>query len=155
MGKGTRGGMWRKLALTLAICTVAACTQQIRYHGFVPLPEDLSQIVVGTDTRETVVSKVGPPTAGGVLDGSGFYYVQSQFRHFGPLAPEEITREVLAITFTDDGTVANIERFGLEDGRVVVLSRRVTETGVRDSTFIRQLLGSIGRFDAGQFLGES
>ncbi|MEJ6746410.1 MAG: lipo-like protein, partial [Yoonia sp.] len=35
-----------------------------------------------------------------------------------------------------------------------VLSRRVTDNGVRDSTFIRQLLGSIGRVNAGDFLGE-
>jgi len=35
-----------------------------------------------------------------------------------------------------------------------VLDRRVTEDGINDVTFLAQLLGSFGRIDAGQFLGE-
>jgi hypothetical protein len=50
--------------------------------------------------------------------------------------------------------VRNIETFGLQEGRVVALSRRVTDDNLRDTTFIRQLLGNVGRFDAGQILGE-
>lgn len=143
----------RMLAVGVLIGAVA-CTPIVRNHGYIPLQEDLALIQVGVDTRETIVASVGPPTAGGVLDGSGFYYVSSKFRHFGAFEPEEVDRQVLAISFNDVGVVTNIERFGLEDGRVVVLSRRVTDNGVRDSTFIRQLLGSIGRFNAGDFLGE-
>lgn len=143
----------RMLAVGVLIGAVA-CTPIVRNHGYIPLQEDLALIQVGVDTRESIVASVGPPTAGGVLNGSGFYYVSSKFRHFGAFEPEEIDRQVLAISFNDAGVVTNIERFGLEDGRVVVLSRRVTDNGVRDSTFIRQLLGSIGRFNAGDFLGE-
>jgi hypothetical protein len=50
--------------------------------------------------------------------------------------------------------VSNVERFGLENGNVVALSRRVTQDNVRDTTFLRQLFGSIGRFNAGDFLGD-
>jgi len=144
----------RRAIAAAVLMGAVACTPIVRNHGYIPLQEDLALIQVGVDTRESVVASVGPPTAGGVLDGSGFYYVSSKFRHFGAFEPEEVEREVLAISFTESGTVSNIERFGLEDGRVVVLSRRVTDNGVRDSTFIRQLLGSIGRFNAGDFLGE-
>jgi len=90
-----------------------------------------------------------------VLDQSGYYYVSSKFRHFGAMAPKEIDRQVLAISFDAAGVVSNIERFGLQDGNVVVLSRRVTDNSVRDSTFIRQLLRSFGNVNAGDFLGES
>jgi len=51
--------------------------------------------------------------------------------------------------------VRNIERFGLERGQVVTLSRRVTDDNIADTTFIRQLMGNLGRFNAGDFLGES
>lgn len=146
--------MLRSVALLGALLAATACTPIIRNHGYIPLAEELSLIQVGVDTRESVIAAVGPPTAGGVLDGSGMYYVASQFRHFGAFAPQEIDREVLAISFDSAGVVTNIERFGLEDGNVVVLSRRVTDTGVRDSTFVRQLLGSIGRVNAGDFLGD-
>ena len=70
------------------------------------------------------------------------------------LPPEEISREVLAISFTAEGILRNIERFGLEDGRVVTLSRRVTDDNIQDVSFITQLIRSIGNFDAGALLGE-
>ena len=151
MAQGRRA---RAVMLMVALGVAVACTPLVRNHGYIPLEEDLAQIVVGQDTRETVQERVGPPTSGGVLRESGFFYVASTFRTLGALAPQEVTREVVVISFSDTGVVSNIERFGLEDGRVVALSRRVTETGVQDSTFIRQLLSSIGRIDPGQFLGD-
>ena len=144
----------RRLGLGLSLALgLAACTASYRYHGYVPLPEDLARIEIGRDTRESVTEIAGPPTAGGVLDEDGFYYVRSQFRLYAFYAPQEIDRQVLAITFTLAGTVRNIQRFGLEDGRVVVLESRVTDDNVADRTFIRQLLRNFGNVDAGQLLG--
>lgn len=145
-----------KRGLCVAVLVAAmACTPIIRNHGYMPPAEALALLAVGVDTRESVSMTVGPPTSGGVLNDSGFYYVESKFRHYGAYAPEEIAREVLAISFDANGVVSNIERFGLQDGNVVVLSRRVTDDQSRDSTFVRQLLGSIGRVNASDFFGES
>lgn len=142
--------------IVLASLTIAlACTPVIRNHGFIPFQDDLDRVVIGQDNRESVIETVGPPTAGGVLAGGDIYYVASKFRHYGAVAPQEISREVLAIRFDSGGVVRNIERFGLEDGRVVVLSRRVTDDNIADTTFIRQLLGNVGRVNAGDFIGES
>lgn len=138
----------------VALCAVTACTPIYRNHGYVPTDEQLSVVTVGVDTRESVTEVIGTPTAGGVFNDQGFYYVTSRFRHFGFLAPEEISREILAISFDAGGVVRNIERFGLEDGRVIALSRRVTDDNLTDSTFLRQLFGNIGNFDAGALLGE-
>lgn len=142
----------RRLTLALGVMALTACTPLYRNHGYMPLAEDLAQITVGVDTPETVAQIAGTPTAGGVLNETGYYYVRSRFRHFGMLEPREIEREVLAITFTETGVVRNIERFGLSDGRVVTLERRVTDDNLRDTTFIRQLLGNIGQFDAGRLI---
>ena len=51
--------------------------------------------------------------------------------------------------FDADGVVRNITRYGLEDGRVVALTRRVTVTGDGDIGFIRQLFGNIGGINLG------
>lgn len=149
------GQRMRTVVVLTAIGFAIACTPIIRNHGFMPAEDDLAVITVGVDTRESVRTLVGPPTAGGVLDGSGYYYVASTFRHFGAFAPQETSRQVLAIRFDDAGTVRNIERFGLEDGNVVVLSRRVTDSNVSDNTLIRQVLGNLGQVDAGTFIGEN
>jgi outer membrane protein assembly factor BamE (lipoprotein component of BamABCDE complex) len=156
MGKfgGNVGVTLRRALLTLVCAGVlTACTAIYQNHGYIPPEQDLAQISVGVDTRDTVITLLGPPTSTGLSADSGLYYVQSKFRHYGPMQPEEIDRQVLAITFTPAGLVENIERFGLEQGQVVVLSRRVTSDNVRDTTLLRQLFGAIGNFDAGSVLG--
>jgi outer membrane protein assembly factor BamE (lipoprotein component of BamABCDE complex) len=143
----------RRIATVVAMLAITACAPLTRNHGYVPTEADLAGITVGVDTRETVTRDIGSPTALGVLDPAGFYYVASRFERVAFLEPREVDRTVVAITFNPAGTVRNVERYGLEDGRVVALSRRVTDDNIRDTTFIRQLMGNIGRFDAEQILG--
>lgn len=132
---------------------LAACSPTFQNHGYIPPEDDLSEIVVGVDTRATVEDVVGPPSATGVLNEDGYFYVRSRVRTFGPARPKVVERQVLAITFDAADTVQNIERFGLEDGRVVALERRVTDAGVSNLGFLRQLLGNFGRFDPTSVLG--
>lgn len=155
MSSNAVGATIRRITLIAVLGLGVACTPIIRYHGFIPEPEDLARVVIGQDTRESVIEIAGPPTSDSVLAGGDMYYVASTFRHFGAMAPREIDREVLAISFDAAGTVRNIERFGLEDGRIVTLSRRVTDDGIQDTTFLRQLLGNVGRVNAGDFIGEN
>ena len=142
----------RRASLIVGLIAVTGCTTLTSRHGFVPLPEDLEQMVVGQTTREEVIDLVGPPTTSGAVDTQTLYYVKSEREVFGPFAPEISKREVLAISFTNGGVLANIQRFGLEDGRVVVLSRRITDDGIVDVSFIGQLLGAFGNIDAGTLL---
>jgi outer membrane protein assembly factor BamE (lipoprotein component of BamABCDE complex) len=144
--------MVRKITAIFCVLLMAGCSSVYRNHGYVPKDEDLSEVIVGVDTRDTVAETVGPPAASGVLDSSGYYYVQSRVRHFAYRRPEVVSREVLAISFDNRGVVRNIERYGLEDGQVVPLARRVTETAETDSGFLRQLLSNLSNFSAGNFL---
>ena len=141
--------------MSLAILAFAACAPVFRNHGYVPSEEDLTEIVVGVDTRATVDDMIGAPSAGGVLEDGDYYYVRSRIRHFGMLEPEVTEREVLAVSFDEAGVVRNIERFGLEDGRVVPLSRRVTSSSVEGKGFLRQLLGNIGAFNPASVLNSN
>lgn len=142
-----RGGV-----LVLVLVTLAACTATFRDHGWAPSDEDLSKITVGKDTRETVAQSVGAPGTAGILADSGWYYVKSRYEHYAYRAPTEIDREVVAISFDDKGVVRNVERFGLADGQVVALSRRVTDDNIKGVTFLRQLFGSLGRLSANDLL---
>jgi outer membrane protein assembly factor BamE (lipoprotein component of BamABCDE complex) len=141
-------GTRRQGAVLLLAAGLAACSPVFRNHGYVPAEDELAQIEVGRDTRETVGAKIGRPSTSGLLNDEGWYYVQSRYEHVGPRAPKEIERQVLAITFNPSGVVDNIGRYGLEDGRVVEISRRVTETNIKGLTLIQQLLGSFGRLRA-------
>lgn len=115
-----------------------------RTHGWTPPEDVLQQIVPGIDSRATVEDVVGPPTASGVLDDGGFYYIETDMRRFAWRAPEVTDRRVVAITFDEAGVVENIAEYGLEDGIVVPITRRVTETPDSNIGFIRRLFGNIG-----------
>jgi outer membrane protein assembly factor BamE (lipoprotein component of BamABCDE complex) len=144
----------RLAQLVMAGCIVllSACSAVYRDHGYVPEDSDLELVQIGVSTRQDVADFVGRPSAAGLLNDQGWYYVQSKFKHLGPKKPEEIDRQVVAITFDQAGIVENVERFGLADGRVVPLSRRVTESNIKGVGFLRQLFGNFGRFRAGDFI---
>ncbi|SPH18319.1 hypothetical protein DEA8626_01855 [Defluviimonas aquaemixtae] len=150
LGSGMRHG-----AIVLMLVALASCTAIYRNHGYVPRDEDLEKVVVGESTRDDVAQAVGRPSSTGLLTGAAWYYVGSRFRHFGARAPEEVERQVLAVSFAENGTVENVERFGLEDGQAVVLSRRVTDSNIKGLSFLRQLLGNIGNISAGQILNDN
>ncbi|ROU00193.1 outer membrane protein assembly factor BamE [Histidinibacterium lentulum] len=147
--RGARG-----LGLALALAAATGCTPLYRTHGFVPSQSELMMLEPGIDTRDSVTETLGQPTAGGVLDERGLYYVQSRFRTVGPFQPQEVERQIVAMAFDAEGILRNIERYGLEDGRAVPLERRVTDAGLRDTTFLRQLMGNLGNFDATRFIGD-
>ncbi|MFN3208505.1 MAG: outer membrane protein assembly factor BamE [Roseovarius sp.] len=130
---------------------LAACTPTYRNHGYMPLQEDLQNLTVGVDTRETVNDVVGPPSSAGMLSGGDYYYVRSRVKEVGMYRPEVIERQVLAISFAPNDTIANIETFSLADGNIVPLTRRVTDSSVVGSGFLRQLLGNFGNVDPGEF----
>lgn len=140
-------------ALALAL-VVAGCARIDRYHGFVPSEIEVAQLQVGATTRAEVIRLFGPPMADRAVETNTVYYAASQFRYFGPFAPEEVSREVLALNFDRRDRLRDISRYTLEDGRALVLNRQVTEDGINDVTFLGQLLGSLGRVDAATVLGD-
>jgi outer membrane protein assembly factor BamE (lipoprotein component of BamABCDE complex) len=142
-------GAARLIAPILLAVVLTACAATFSNHGFVPPEDELAQLQVGVDTRETVAELVGQPSASGVLRDEAWIYAAYRVRSYTYQAPEVVEREVVAISFDAGGRVANIERFGLEDGQIVQLSRRVTESSVRNLGFFRQLMRNLGRLDLG------
>ena len=142
----------RGMALVV-VAGISACAPVYRNHGYVPAEDELALVEVGVDTRDTVGQKIGRPSTSGLLNDEGWFYVQSRYKLVGPREPQEIDRQVLVINFTPTGVVDNIGRFGLEDGRVVEISRRVTESNIKGITLIQQLLGSFGRLRAEDIAG--
>lgn len=143
---GRRLAPW--LAASVVAATLSGCSAVYRNHGYVPTDVELAQVEVGVDTQETVAQKLGRPAAQALLNDSDWYYVQSRWESFGARAPKEIDRQIVAVSFAESGKVLNVERFGLEKGRVVVLSRRVTTSNVKGPSVMQQVLGSVGRLRA-------
>lgn len=148
-----RAGSGRLALIAVLSAALAACSPITRTHGYAPSDRDLDEIVVGVDTRDTVAEVVGTPSISGLVSEDAWYYVENTWETRGYRAPENVDRQVVAVSFSGDGTVQNIERFGLEQGRVIALNRRVTDANVQGISFLRQLLGNLGNFRAEDFLG--
>lgn len=136
----------RRVAYGVALSIVlAACGPLYSNHGYVPPAEDLDQIVVGIDTLDSVRETLGSGAASSVLEDNAMYFVRSRVRTVAMMEPEVIEREIVAVSFDEQGVVKNVEQFGLERGQVVRLTRRVTDSSVAGKGFFSQLIGNIGR----------
>lgn len=133
---------------------VAGCSATYRNHGYIPPEMNLSEVVIGQTTQAEVETIIGRPSTQGVLAGSSWYYVGSRWEYFGAREPREIDRRVVAVRFNESGTVSNVESYGLDDGQIVVLSQRVTDSGIQGMGIIRQMLGNVGRISAGELLDD-
>jgi outer membrane protein assembly factor BamE (lipoprotein component of BamABCDE complex) len=145
---------WVRRFLTMSLLVVlAGCAATFANHGYAPTDSELEEIVVGVDSRDSVEETIGRPSSTGVLRDGGWYYVSSRVKNFAYRRPEVIDRQLVAITFDKRGVVTNIERFTLENGRVIALNRRITKTGIKGVSFIQQMLGNIGRVNLEDALG--
>lgn len=151
--KAVMGGLSRAAAVVCLVVAVA-CTPIYANHGYVPDDKDLAEIQTGVDTRDTVAAFLGRPSAEGLLGDTQWFYVQSRWKTFGAKAPQEIDREVVAITFDDAGRVANIERFGLDKGEVVAISRRITTEPIKGRSALAQIFANIGRLDPSKLINK-
>ncbi|MDE0306257.1 MAG: outer membrane protein assembly factor BamE [Albidovulum sp.] len=131
---------------------VVACSPTYDFHGYTPSQYELRSVKVGESTQQEVLEAVGRPVSSGFLARDTWYYVSANIRRSAFREPEFTDRQVVAISFDNEGMVSNVERFGLERGRPVVLSRRVTETELGRLTIIEQLMRSFGRIDPAEAL---
>jgi outer membrane protein assembly factor BamE (lipoprotein component of BamABCDE complex) len=144
----------RNIVASCLLAVTAACSATYTEHGYVPTDDELANILVGKDTRETVAEIIGNPSSTGVLSESAWYYISSRIEYYAYRKPKTIERTMLAISFDKNNRVANIERFGLDHGRVITFSRRVTDSGVSGTTFFRQLVRNLGNFVPTEFKKE-
>lgn len=150
------GMIFRAFAIVAMLSALSACAARLdEDHGYVPEDALLDEVKLGVDTKETVARLLGRPGTEGIIDDRGWYYVKSDYERFLWREPVETNREVVAVTFSEAGTVSNVERFGLENGRVIALSRRVTTSNTQGIGFLRQLFSNLGTFNPGNFLQEN
>ena len=134
-------------ALLLAGCNAAKTLSpgETLTHGYV-IDQDLLDMVPVGSSREQVLLALGTPSTTATFDNEVFYYIsQTRKRPAAFMNAKVVDQRVLAVYFGNDGRVANIANYGLQDGKVFDFISRTTPTGGRERSFIGQLLaGSEG-----------
>jgi len=108
---------------------------------------EVEQLLIGKDSKQSVKKMLGPPSSLGLVDDDKWFYLSTKVRYSTYRTPEIVTRKLVAFTFANNGALENIEVFQLDNQEVVVLSRRITDSGIKGIGLIRQILGSAGNYD--------
>ncbi len=141
-----RGFLRLSAAAIVALAANSACSPVQTYNGFrsdrnnVEIPDPQ----VGVDTRSTIQQRFGSPSTTAIFDQTAWYYVSSVQERVAFYTPRITDRNVMVVRFDGD-TVAAVEKFGVERGRIVSYSDEVTPTRGRELSVIEQLLGNIGQ----------
>ncbi len=129
-----------------AAAALSACEGRVAVHGFVPNPELVAQIAPGAQDKLGVEAILGTPSAVAGFDDATWYYITQKSRTFAFFKPEIVDQEILAVRFDDADRVAALDRYTLDDRRVVEPVDRQTPTAGNELTLLQQLFGNIGRF---------
>ncbi|HAT07832.1 MAG TPA: outer membrane protein assembly factor BamE [Rhodobiaceae bacterium] len=136
-------------AAGLLTATIMACAPVIDNRGYFFDDRSVDSIEKGVTKKEAVRETFGSPSSESVLNNGAYYYIYSRFVTESYRAPEEVDRKVLAIYFDEDKIVRDFAVYGLEDGIIVPVVARTTQTQGSELTALQQIFGNVGRFGDG------
>ena len=140
----------KTILIVSILVLITGCSPTYRNHGYVPSVTELNQLKVGKSSKENVKNLFGSPSSIGLVQEDRWFYLYTKIKNFMYRPPEITERQLVVVTFGSNGLLENIEKFELQDKEVVVLSRRITESGIKGVSLIQQLLNSAGNYDPAQ-----
>ena len=140
----------RLAALTIAIglagCSLFQPVAQL--HGNKVDADQLKELTPGTSTRADVSALIGSPTLHATFDDNTWIYVSEVTRpRIGrTMGVEE--QKVVVLTFDDRGVLSGVQTKTDADSLPVSVVARTTPSPGSEASFLQQLFGNIGRFNA-------
>jgi len=134
---------------SISLCVVlASCSPIVDTRGNTREAEDLKQIIVGQSRTDDVAALLGSPTSKSNFGDETWYYITVRKERSGMFSPEVTAQDVTAIRFDKTSTVADILEYKKEAGKPVELVSKTTTTEGHSVTFLEQMLGNFGKFNA-------
>ena len=138
------------VAIVALGASLSACGPRVYAGGNKPLASDLAKIKPGEQTRSQVQQALGSPSSRALYGEEVWFYISETQEAVAFFAPEETERNVIAIAFDEQGVVKAVRQLGLDDGEAVAFSKNATPTAGHNMSIIEQMVGNIGRFNAGE-----
>jgi outer membrane protein assembly factor BamE (lipoprotein component of BamABCDE complex) len=135
------------VSFTAALALLAgatACAPVQEQHGWIADTQSKIEIKPGVDTKSTVLARMGTPSTNGFLQANDWYYITTLQQSFAFYKPKTQDRTVTVVRFASDDVVKEVEKYGLEKGRVVNYSSDKTPPRGRELGILEQLLGNVG-----------
>jgi len=133
---------------------LVACNPTLRNHGYIASADAKPQeIEANSDTKATVLSRLGNPSIKSTFDDDTWFYLTSVRQRLAYLRPITEERTITAVTFNDDGQVTKVAEYGIENGQYVNYVDRETPTRGKELSMLEQIFGTIGRIPVEQLGG--
>jgi outer membrane protein assembly factor BamE (lipoprotein component of BamABCDE complex) len=139
-------GMKQGLVATAAVALLltGGCTRVRGHQGYMVDETLVSGIQPGVDNRDSVQQTLGGPTFVGQFDPNDWYYVSRATRQLAFAQPRPTEQTILHVRFNANGTVASVDRTGLEKVASINPMGDKTPTLGRNRGFFEELFGNIG-----------
>ncbi|GAA4774148.1 hypothetical protein GCM10023219_21950 [Stakelama sediminis] len=139
-------------AIVLAAAATGGCAKVRAHHGYI-FDQDLANSVEpGVDNQESVRAVMGDPTFTSMFNKgsqSEWFYISRITRNLAYKRPKPIAETVMRIRFAPDGTVASVDKTGLDQVVNINPTDKKTPTLGRKKSFFEQLFGNIGTVTPG------
>ena len=111
-------------------------------------PDQLKELVTGTSTRTDVTALIGSPTARATFDDNTWIYISEVTRPRIARVQGVLSQDIVVLSFNEQGVLQDVKRLNQEDALPVTVVARTTPSPGTEASFLQQLFGNIGRFNA-------
>lgn len=132
--------------LLLGACSFFEATPQLR--GNRVDADSLKELVPGTSTKADVTSLIGSPTATGTFDDNTWLYITEVTQPQIGRTQAVLSQNVVVLSFNGQGVLQDVKRLNQDDSIPVSVVARTTPSPGTEATFLQQVFGNIGRFNA-------
>ncbi len=139
------------LSLALFACLLGGCTflgPEPQLRGNRVDADQLKELVPGTSTRADVTALIGSPTARATFDDNTWLYVSEITQPQIARTQGVLSQNVVVLSFNDQGVLQDVKKLNKEDSVPVSIVARTTPSPGTEASFLQQLFGNIGRFNA-------
>ena len=139
----------RVLALCLMVSACSWILPPPQTRGNRVEDEQLKELVPGTSTKADVTALIGSPTMKASFDDNTWLYITEVTRPRLGRTPGVLNQSVVVLAFDDRGVLAGVKTVTKDEAVPVDVVVRTTPSPGTEASFLQQLLGNIGRFNAG------
>jgi outer membrane protein assembly factor BamE (lipoprotein component of BamABCDE complex) len=139
-------------SLTLLACLlIGGCSffqAQSQLRGNHVEAEQLKELTPGTSTRADVTALIGSPTARATFDDNTWIYISEVTRPRIARVQGILNQNVTVLSFNDQGVLQDVKQLNKDDAIPVSVVARTTPSPGTEASFLQQLFGNIGKFNA-------
>jgi outer membrane protein assembly factor BamE (lipoprotein component of BamABCDE complex) len=142
----------RGAAAALALClSLTACGWLLpppQTRGNKVESDQLKELVPGTSTKADVTALIGSPTQKAMFDENTWLYITEVTRPRVGQTLGLLDQDVVVLSFDDRGVLAGMKTITKDEAVPVTVVSRTTPSPGTEASFMQQLLGNIGKFNA-------